>query len=222
MTLDQISLRSRDGVSITAFRALPAGSVHAGLVVVQEIFGVNAHIRAVCEQYAHLGYAVLAPAFFDRVRPGVELGYGEEEFATGRQLAVEVGFDAALRDVRAAADALTPHGRVGVVGYCWGGTVAFLAATRLGLPAVSYYGARTVPFLHEHPQAPVMFHFGEKDASISAENVDAIRHAVPQAKVFTYPAGHAFNRHGHKDCHVTSAELALQRSLDFLQEHLHA
>jgi carboxymethylenebutenolidase len=222
MHTETICLRSRDGVSVSAFRATPSGPVHAGLVVIQEIFGVIAHIRAVCEQYAQLGYAVIAPAFFDRVRPGVELAYTEADFAEGRQLVGEIGFDAALRDVRAAADLLAPNGRVGVVGYCWGGTAAFLCATRLGLPAVSYYGARTVPFLHEHPQAPLLFHFGEKDTSIPPESVNAIRQALPKAKVHVYPTGHAFNRHGHKDCHVTSAEIALQRSLDFLELHLHA
>ena len=221
MKLEQIQLHSSDGAVISAYQALPGGTINAGLVVVQEIFGVNAHIRQVCEQYAQLGYAVIAPAFFDRVRPGVELDYTEADFATGRELAGQVGFDAALRDVQAAAKALTVHGKVGVVGYCWGGTVAFLAATRLGLPAVSYYGARTVPFLHEHPQAPLMFHFGERDGSIPAEHVEAVRKAVPQARVHVYPTGHAFNRHGHKDCHVTSAEVALQRSLDFFETHLH-
>lgn len=221
MKLEQIRLRAIDGVEFSAFRAIPEGPVHAGLVVVQEIFGVNAHIREVCTTYAQLGYAVIAPALFDRVQPGVELDYTEADFATGRELAGKVGFDAALRDVRAAADALKVHGKVGVVGYCWGGTVAFLAATRLGLPAVSYYGARTVPFLHERPQAPLMFHFGERDASIPPEHIEAIRSALPQAKIHVYPTGHAFNRQGHRDCHVTSAELALTRSLDFLERHLH-
>jgi carboxymethylenebutenolidase len=123
--------------------------------------------------------------------------------------------------VHAAALALRAYGKVGVVGYCWGGTLAMLAATRLGLPAVSYYGARSVAYLHEHAQAPLLFHFGERDASIPPDDVAAIRAAHPQAALHVYPAGHAFNRQGHPDCHPTSAELALGRTLDFLEQHLH-
>lgn len=226
MQTTTIQLKASDGASISALRLLPQqGRIHAGLVIVQEIFGVNAHIREVCLQYAHLGYAVIAPACFDRVRPDVQLDYDEAGFAEGRALAAQIGFDAALRDVRAAADALRPlvgDGGVGVVGYCWGGSVALLAATRLGLPAVSYYGARSVPFLHERAQAPLLLHFGERDPLIPPADVAAIRAAHPQAQVFVYPAGHAFNRHGHADCHPTSAELALGRSLDFLERHVHA
>lgn len=224
MRFESVQLRALDGVEISAYRVIPGADrpIHAALVVVQEIFGVNPHIREVCERFACLGYAVLAPCVFDRVAAGVELDYDEAGFARGRALATEIGFDAALRDVRAAADALADYGKVGVVGYCWGGTVAMLSATRLGLPAVSYYGARSVPFLHERAQAPLEFHFGQHDPLIPAEAVAAIRRAHPQAPVFEYPAGHAFNRLGHADGHPVSAERALGRTLSFFERHLHA
>jgi Dienelactone hydrolase and related enzymes len=133
-----------------------------GIVVVQEIFGVNAHVRSVADGFAALGYTAIAPAFFDHVETGVELGYDDDEFQRGRALVGQISFDRAIEDVASAAASIQSAGRIGVVGYCWGGTVALLAATRLALPAVSYYGARNVAFLGEKPRAPVQFHFGEK------------------------------------------------------------
>ena len=219
---------------IAAWLAEPAGAARGGLVVVQEIFGANAHIRAVAEGYAAAGYAVLAPAFFDPVEPGVELDYDPAGFARGRELVARLGLDAALEIVSAAAAWLRGHDRarpadslpVGTVGYCWGGTVALLSALRLGLPSVSYYGARDLPFLEDpqlvaSPRAPVMFHFGEHDALIPPEAVQAHRLALPGMEVFTYPAGHAFNRDvDPADFHAPSAALALERSLAFFSTHL--
>ena len=218
---------------IAAWLAEPAGAARGGLVVVQEIFGANAHIRAVAEGYAADGYVVLAPAFFDPVEPGVELGYDQAGTARGRELVAQLGLDAALQIVAAAAAWLQARlaGRgepnaVGTVGYCWGGTVALLSALRLGLPSVSYYGARNLPFLEDpqlvaKPRAPVMFHFGEHDASIPPAAVDAHRRALPAMPVFAYPAGHAFNREVDADAfHAASAALARQRSLAFFAGHL--
>ena len=218
---------------IAAWLAEPAGAARGGLVVVQEIFGANAHIRAVAEGYAADGYVVLAPAFFDPVEPGVELGYDQAGTARGRELVAQLGLDAALQIVAAAAAWLQARlaGRgeptaVGTVGYCWGGTVALLSALRLGLPSVSYYGARDLPFLEDpqlvaSPRAPVMFHFGEHDALIPPEAVQAHRLALPGMEVFTYPAGHAFNRDvDPADFHAPSAALALERSLAFFSTHL--
>ena len=159
-------------------------------------------------------------AFFDPVEKGVELDYSQESFAKGRELVGQLGFDKALQIVEAAAAAVARAGKVGVVGYCWGGTVALLAALRLGLPSSSYYGARNLPFLDETPRAPVIFHFGEKDKGISEEAVQQHRERFDGA-VFTYPAGHAFNR--DVDVHAYdegSAKLARQRTLDFFAEHL--
>ena len=203
--------------SIGAWRADPDGAPLGALVVVQEIFGVNAHMRSVADGYAAAGYVALAPAFFDPVERGVELGYDAGGYARGRELVSTLGMDRAIAIVDAAARLLRGEGlKVGVVGFCWGGTVAFLSATRLGLPAVAYYGARDVPFLDEPLQAPAMFHFGEHDASIPPQDVALHREKLPRAEVFTYPAGHAFNRDVDPDAYdADSARLARRRTLDF-------
>ena len=206
---------------IGAWLARPEGQAKGGLVVVQEIFGVNAHMRAVVDRFAAHGYVAIAPAFFDHVETGVELGYDEEGFRRGRELVGEVGLDLALEDVASAAEAIASAGRIGCVGYCWGGTVALLAATRLGMPAVSYYGARNVNYLAETPRAPLMLHFGERDDSIPAEAITRQRAAWPQADVYTYPAGHAFDRTvDAKAWDPPSANLALERTLAFFDRHL--
>jgi carboxymethylenebutenolidase len=209
---------------VAAWQALPDGTPKAGLVVVQEIFGVNPHIRSVADRYAALGYAVLAPAFFDPVQKDVELGYGEDGFKRGRELVGKLGMEAAVDIARIAAERLkTDAGvaRVGIVGYCWGGTVAMRAAQVLGLPASSYYGGRNASFLDEPFKAPAIFHFGEHDPSIPPESVQAHREKLPQMAVHAYPAGHAFNR--DVDPHAwdeASARLALQRTLDFFDKTL--
>lgn len=208
--------------NIGAWRADPGAAPLGALVVVQEIFGVNAHMRSVVDGYAAAGYVAVAPAFFDPVERGVELGYGQDGFAKGRELVNALGIDAAVAIVDATARMLRGEGhKVGVVGFCWGGTIAFLSATRLGLPAVAYYGARDVPFLDEPLRAPAMFHFGEHDKSIPHADVELHRRKLPQAEVFTYPAGHGFNR--DVDPHVydaDSARLARTRTLDFFAQAL--
>lgn len=205
---------------IGAYLAQPQGKPKGGIVVIQEIFGVNAHMRNVADRFAEHGYTAIAPAFFDHLETGVELGYDEVGYARGKLLVGELGLERALEDVASAAEAIASAGKTGTVGYCWGGTVALLAALRLGLPSVSYYGARNLPFLHETPKAPVMFHFGEKDAHITPEMVAKHRETLPQMDVFTYPADHAFNRDGSAPYHEASAKLALQRTLAFFNQHL--
>ena len=203
--------------SIGAWRADPDGAPLGALVVVQEIFGVNAHMRSVVDGYAAAGYVALAPAFFDPVERGVEMGYDDDSFARGRELVSALGMERALVIVDAAAQLLRGEGlKVGVVGFCWGGTVAFLSATRLGLPAASYYGARNLPFLDEPLRAPAMFHFGEHDPSIPPQDVALHREKLPESEVFTYPAGHAFNRDVDPNAyHADSARLARRRTLGF-------
>lgn len=217
-----VELTAADGARIQACLAEPAHSNGCGLVVVQEVFGVTAHIRAVAADYAAEGFSVLAPRVFDRIEPGVELACDDAGMARGRELVGQLGFDAPLRDVRAAADWLLGQGcrAVGVVGYCWGGVIAFLAATRLGLPAVSYYGRLVPQFLHERPQAEILFHFGERDALIPNESVDAIARRLPQSPLYRYPAGHAFNRLGDPHGDPACAALAKERTLAFLHEQL--
>jgi carboxymethylenebutenolidase len=220
---ERIKLNTSGMQCIGAYVAKAQGLVRGGIVVVQEIFGVNAHVRAVTDRFAVLGYTAIAPAFFDHVESDVELGHSGDDMRRGRALAGEIGFDRALEDVASAADSIKSSGRIGVVGYCWGGTVALLSAIRLGLPAVSYYGARNVMFLHETPRAPVQFHFGERDSSIPPEAVQKHREAYPDLEVYSYPTGHAFNRDidpSHYD--APSAKLALERTLAFFERNIAA
>lgn len=206
---------------IGAYAAEPTEAPRAGLVLIQEIFGVNAHIRGVAQQWAQLGFAVLAPQLMDFVEPGVELDYTEAGVARGRALMAEVGFDRCVAACAAAAEVLRARGlKVGALGFCIGGSIAFLCCTRLALPAVSYYGGRTLPFLHERPQAPLLLLFGRYDALIPPEAVAAHRHALPQARIELFEAGHGFNCEPRVDFHAPSAARALQVSLEFLDLHL--
>jgi carboxymethylenebutenolidase len=207
---------------VQSWLARPERTPRGAVVVIQEIFGVTAHVRHVAERFAAAGFIALAPAFFDLIEPGVELAYDQAGMDRGKELVGQLGLDCALDVTEAAARSLRTHGHaVGVAGFCWGGTVAFLAATRLGLPAASYYGARNVPFLDERARAPLMFHFGGHDRSIPPEAVAAHRAKQPQAQVFVYPdADHAFNRDPDPPFEPASAALAWQRTLAFFAEHL--
>ena len=218
---ETIKLTADDGFTLGAYQARPEGRPGAGVVVIQEIFGVNAHIRRDADKFAKLGYMAVAPAVFDRVAAGTELGYDQAGFETGRDLVTKLGLDNALRDIRATANYLLTFGPVGAVGYCWGGSVAWACATRLGIPAVGYYGGRTASLVHEKPQAPVMLHFGAKDAHIPLSDVTKLRYAHQSVPIHVYEAGHGFNcddRTGSYD--KAAADLALQRTLDFFKAHL--
>ena len=211
---------------IGAWRADPVEAPRGGIVVVQEIYGVNDHIRTVAERYAAEGYVALAPAFFDAAPDathGIELAYTRGDTSRGRALVDALGLEAAVGIVASAAKLLGDNGlKVGVVGFCWGGTVALLANTRLGLPAASYYGARNLPFLDEPLRAPMQFHFGENDASIPADAIAAHRARKPEAAVFSYrDAGHAFNRDsdpGHY--HADAARQAHARTMALFADAL--
>ena len=203
---------------VRAWRAEPAGPARGGIVVLQEIFGVNPHVRDVAGRFADAGYIALAPSLYDPVEAGVELDYDAEGTGRGVALRNALGFDRAVDIVDAAAESLQREGlRTGVVGFCWGGSVAFLANTRLGLPAVSWYGARSVPFLDEPARAPMLFHFGGRDASIPPADIDLHRAKQPQATIHVYPdADHAFNRDvDNAHYHADSAALAWRRTLEF-------
>ncbi len=216
-----IELQAEDGHKLAAYQAGPEGAAKGGLVVIQEIFGVNSHIRDVCDRFAGAGYAAIAPAMFDRVKKDVDLGYDEEGIAAGRELMAKLDWDSGLMDVAAAAQVLRPDGKIGVVGYCWGGSVAWLAACRMDIDAaVGYYGGQIPNFVDETPRCPVMLHFGETDASIPLEGVDAVRAAHPDIPVFTYPAGHGFSCDQRASFHAESARRALVHTLDFFSEKL--
>lgn len=208
--------------NVQAWRATPMEQPRGAIVVVQEIFGITAHIRAVCERLADAGFVALAPACFDLIEPDIELPYDHDGAARGKALVNQLGLDCAVDVTEAASDWLTQQGlKVGVVGFCWGGTVALLANTRLALPAVSYYGARNLPYLDETAKAPLMFHFGGLDPSIPPDAIAAHRVKQPQAQVCVYEnADHAFNRDPDPPYEPASAALAWQRSLAFFTEHL--
>ncbi|MBI3031337.1 MAG: dienelactone hydrolase family protein [Candidatus Rokubacteria bacterium] len=220
---ETITLTAEDQHRLTAYRVAPSGAPRGGLVIVQEIFGVNSHIKKVCEGFAADGYVALAPALFDRVEADVALGYGPEDIERGRTIRQKIEFPDMVKDVRAAVRALAAGGaRVGVVGYCLGGTLAWLAATRIdGVAcAVGYYGGGIADHAGERPRCPVLLHFGETDQSIPPEHHARIRAAHPDLPMHLYPAGHGFNCDLRASYHAPSAALARQRTLDFLRIHL--
>ncbi len=210
-----------DGHEIAVYHVAPPGTRRAGLVLVQEIFGVTDHIRDLCDDYAQDGYEVLAPALFDREHPGFEAEYSGEDFARAVQLARELHpFDQSLTDVQTCVDALAKDGPVFVVGYCYGGSVAWFAATRLtGVAAASgYYGSLVPGAADEEPKVPVILHFGRYDAGIPMAGVEkVIARAWPNAAVHVYEAGHGFNSDRRKDYHEPSADLARERTLELFE-----
>jgi carboxymethylenebutenolidase len=188
---------------------------------VQEIFGVNSHVRAVADGYAAEGYVVIAPCLFDRVRRGIELGYSAADMQEGMGYVAQLKAEQTLADMAAAIAVVKHAGRVGVVGYCWGGTIAYVAACDLPIAcAVAYYGGSITKQLHKHPKCPVMYHFGELDTHIPVSDIDAIKAADPQGQFYMYPAGHGFNCNQRGSYDAASAALARERSLAFFAKNL--
>ena len=218
--MTMLQLRAPDGNVFPAYLAKPEGRPRGGLVVIQEIFGVNSHIRRVTEQYAAQGYLAIAPALFERQQKGVDLGYDAAAFEKGIALMMKATNEGVLADVNAAIDAVAHAGRVGMVGFCWGGRATYLSACKTNIAAgVAYYGGGIAQLLPETPRAPVMFHFGEKDTHIPLSDVEKIRQAYPQGIYHLYPAGHGFNCTERADYDAASARLAFDRTIEFL--HLH-
>jgi carboxymethylenebutenolidase len=219
-----IKLSAKDGHEFSAYEAQPSGKATKALVVIQEIFGVNRHIRSVADGFARDGFLAIAPALFDRVERGVELAYTPEDMKRGFQIATKIDMDDSVRDVAAAVDyAASQVGKehVGVVGYCRGGSLAWLAATRMAVAAaVGYYGGNIAKYADEKPRCPVMLHFGAKDQHIPASEIDKIRHAHPEVPIYMYDAGHGFNCDERKDFDPQSAAMARQRTLEFLQKYV--
>lgn len=222
MSGESIRLRSGDGHEFAAYRSTPAGKPKAGVVVIQEIFGVTSHIRHVTDDFAARGYLAIAPALYDRVQPGAELSYKEIE--RGRDIMMKLDLDKVALDVQAAITAARSAGKVAVVGYCWGGSVADLAACRTDADAaVAYYGRQMVNWLGEKPKCPVMYHFGRNDPLIPMEIVEQVRAGRPGQEFFVYDdAGHGFNCNDRPEYHAASADLALERTLRFFDRHLGA
>ena len=216
------TLRAEDAHGLSAYVAEPAGEPIAGLVIIQEIFGVNGHIQSVTDSYARDGFLAVAPAIFDRVQPDVELGYDNEGMQAGRAIAMQLKPENVLKDVRAAiAYARSMTEKTGIIGYCLGGSVAWQAACRLDVDAaVGYYGSQISQQAAEMPKCPVMLHFGSKDAHITPEMVDKIAAAHPEIPIYRYDAGHGFNCDVRAAYDAPSAKLARERSLEFLKKNL--
>lgn len=219
---ETITLTCKDGVQISAYRAPPQGKPRGGIVVLQEIFGVNHHIRAVADKFAAAGYLAVAPALFDRVEKGVELGYGMDDRPRAMDIRGRTKIEDTLADVAAAIEAAGRAGKVGVVGYCWGGTLAYAAAARLpGISAaVGYYGGGIVGMAAERPRAPLMLHFGDRDKHIPLSDVDKIRAAQPEVPVFVYAADHGFNCDERDSYDATAAAEAEIRTMEFFAAEL--
>jgi carboxymethylenebutenolidase len=220
----QFSLTSADKFQLGAYRADPSGPAKGGIVVIQEIFGVNHHIRAVCDRLAGEGYAALAPALFDRQEKNFESGYTPDEIANARKFVANPDWGAMLRDTQAAIDELKKEGPVAIMGFCMGGTIAFLAACKLnGLSAaVCYYGGQIAKNADEKPKVPTQMHFGDKDASIPMSDVEMIKKKRGgDSEIYVYPdAQHGFHCDERGSFHGASAKAAWQRATDFLKKHL--
>ncbi len=214
-----VELIAADGHHLDAYMADAPPKPRGGIVVIQEIFGVTRHIRAVTDQYAAAGFMAVAPALFDRVERNVDVPY--TEMSQGFSYVQRLKNDNVMLDLQAAVDRVKSAGKVGVVGYCWGGTMAYLVSARLDVAAtVAYYGGGINKHTAEQPRCPIMFHFGEKDAHIPKAAVDEIRAAVPAGIFNIYPADHGFNCTDRASYEPGSAKLALQRSLEFFHKHV--
>lgn len=216
-------LQAADGHKFDAYIAQPSGEPKAGIVVVQEIFGVNPHIRSVADRFAQSGYLVIAPALFDRAERNVELEYNPDGMKQGMELVQKIKPEDTLSDIAAAMQYLHEHGahKVGVVGFCWGGTMAWASNTRLHPDAtVSYYGGGIQNYIHEKSTCPAIFHFGLLDKHIPQSVVEEVQHEYPGFGVFTYDADHGFNRDGSPTYNGPAAKLALKRTLAHFDEYL--
>lgn len=216
------SLTTTDNHSLGAYRADPAGAARGAMVVAQEIFGVNSHIRNVCDRLAAAGYVAVAPALFDRFERDFQSGYSPDEVAHARSFLGKIDWTKMLLDIQAGIDSVKTAGPVGVIGFCMGGSAAFLAATRLtGLKAaVAFYGGQIVKYADEKPRCPVQMHFGETDASIPMSDVETVKQKRPDCEIYVYPAGHGFNCDERASFHDASATLAWERTLAFLGKHM--
>ena len=217
------SLTAADQHKLGAYRADPTGAPKGGIVVIQEIFGVNQHIRKVCDRFAADGYVAVAPALFDRTQPNFESGYSPPEIEKARSFIAKPDWDAMLRDTDAAIKEIKSVGPLAIIGFCMGGSIAFLSAARLsGLSAaVSYYGGRIVAFADEKPKCPVQMHFGETDQSIPMTDVEIIKQKRPDCEIYVYKgAGHGFHCDERGSYNADASKVAWERTTAFLKKHM--
>jgi carboxymethylenebutenolidase len=210
-----LNLTASDGHNFSAYLAQPSGIPKGGIVVIQEIFGLNSHVRGVADEYADQGYLACAPALFDRLEAGIELGYEPDDITAGIAHKTNCGDADPMKDIAAAREVVKSAGKVGVVGYCWGGALTWLAACKVdGFSAASsYYGGGIGGLVDLKPKCPVIFHFGEQDHAIPLTEVDKVKAALPNNTVHIYPAGHGFNCEQRGSFHPESRKIALERTL---------
>jgi carboxymethylenebutenolidase len=218
---DWVELTASDGHKFKAWRAGPSGKPKAALVVVQEIFGVNNHIRSVTERFAKEGYLAIAPAMFDRYQRDFETGYGPDGMAEALAIVPKIKPGDALKDIAAAHDDVKSVGKTGIVGFCFGGTMSWASACHLNFDAAScYYGGQISRAMHDKPKCPVIMHFGSKDAHIPMTTVAEIRKAQPNVPVYVYDADHGFSCDERASFDEAAHTLAWTRTLKFFAESL--
>ncbi|MCP5267269.1 MAG: dienelactone hydrolase family protein [Burkholderiaceae bacterium] len=217
-----IELRAADGHRFGAYVAEPSGAPRGVVVIAQEIFGVNKHIRAVTDEYAADGFLAIAPALFDRIEPDYETGYSPDDIQSGRAVMQQIDMDQTLLDMTATVEWAARGGKVAVIGYCWGGTLAWLSAARIpGLSAaVAYYGGAIHRYREEAPKCPMLMHFGEKDQSPSPDQAREIIAMHPGVSAHFYDAGHGFNCDHRPSFDEDASALARERTLEFLATEL--
>lgn len=218
---ESLTLKAADGHTFDAYLAEPDGESKGGLVVIQEIFGVNDHMIDVTDAFARHGYTAICPAFFDRAEPGIVLSY--TDFGRGREIVGELADEAVLADINAAADRVRSAGQVGVIGYCWGGAMAFLGACKANVDCgVSYYGTRLIQYSPQmKPKVPMQYHYGETDKSFPMDAVEKVMAEQPEGQHFVYPdADHGFSCDGRPQYNAEATKLALERTLKFFEESL--
>ncbi len=218
----KITLTASDGFKLGGWRADAAGKPKGGLVVIQEIFGVNHHVRNVCDRFAALGYTSVAPAVFDRTQPDFECGYTPEEVAHARTFIPKIDWAKMMLDTQAAIDSVKSAGKVGIVGYCLGGSVAYMAACKLdGLAcAIGYYGGAIAKNADLTPKVPTLLHFGDQDQSIPLTDVEIIRQKRPEVEIHVYNAGHGFSCDERSAYNEAAHQEALQRTLGWLAKYV--
>ena len=217
-----ITLRAEDGHNFQAYKARHQGNRRGGLVLLQEIFGVTPHIKALCDEFASFGYDVLSPAIFDRIAPDAAFGYEPDDINIAKTYSEQAGLETPMADIQACVDRLGQDGLVAITGFCYGGSLVWMAASRVKSLscAVGYYGRLIPDHLDEVPKCPTMLHFGEHDASIPLEGVERVREAHPKVDIHIYDADHGFCSDRPQNFNAQAKERALKRTLTFFDTNM--
>jgi carboxymethylenebutenolidase len=217
-----IKATASDGHILDVYLAQAKGLPKGGIVLIQEIFGVNNHIKSIADQYASEGYLVGAPSLFDRVEPNIRLCYNPEDIAHGKELKESVGNENPLLDIQSTLNIVKSAGKVAVIGYCWGGTLTWLSACQVPgfSAAASYYGGGIGALAFMQPKCPTIFHFGENDPVIPLTDIDTLKSAQPKCPIYLYPAGHGFNCKQRDGFHSSSSKIALERTIEHVEHNI--